>query len=97
MFVGVVAIDRIEDEGYHQLFFKKSPTFRISFLDPYKSDPIGEEFEYRKRRDANGDWLIGTYEMNEFLAYCKYRYGVHEDDPVKARSLCKALNTSVTK
>ncbi|WP_211465960.1 hypothetical protein [Collimonas silvisoli] len=93
LFVGVVTVDRMEDEGYHDIFIKKSPTFRVSFFDSYKSDAIGEESEYRKREDANGDWLPGTYELNEFLSYCKYRYGITVDDQEKARSLCKIANT----
>jgi hypothetical protein len=93
LFTGIVTVNRMEDEGYHELFIKKFPTFRTSFFDPYKSDPFGEEFEYNKRKDTNDDWLIGTYEMNEFLEYCKYRFGINFDDPVKARFLCKEANS----
>jgi hypothetical protein len=44
--------------------------------------------------DANGDWLAGTYELNEFLEYCKYRYGISEGDAIKARTLCKAATAN---
>ncbi|MQR02358.1 hypothetical protein [Glaciimonas soli] len=82
-----------ENETNKELFIKKYPTFQISFFDPYKSEPTGEEHEYTKRMDANGDWLPGTEELNEFLTYCKYRYGITGDDPIQVRSLCKTANS----
>jgi|GEM_PF-6110348 len=82
----------MEEEGYYEPFIKTLPTFRVSFFDSYASDPREEEHEYRKRKDANLDWLVGTYELNEFLQYCKYRFGIPIDDQIKARSLCKTAN-----
>ena len=92
LFVGIVTVDRMEEEGYYEPFIKKSPTFRIAFFDSYASDPRGEEHEYTKRKDANRDWLVGTYELDEFLQYCKYRFGFAIDDQIKARALCKDAN-----
>ena len=92
LFFGIVTVDRMEEEGFYEPFIKKVPTFRVSFFDSYASDPLEEEFQYRKRMDANGDWLVGSYELDEFLQYCKYRYGISIDDQTKARSLCKTVN-----
>lgn len=88
LFVGVVKTHG-EWEECHEIFIKKIPTLKLVFFDPYSSDPYGEEFEYRKRQDANDDWLPDTYELNEFLSYCKHRYGITGDDQEKTRSLCK--------
>lgn len=90
LFIGVVAVDRMEDESHHDLFVKKIPTFKFVFFDSYASDPAGEEAEYRRRMDGNGDWLPGSYELNEYLSYCKHRHGITSDNPLKARALCKA-------
>ena len=87
-----MTVDRMKEKGYYEPFIKTLPTFRVSFFDSYASDPREEEHEYRKCMDANGEWLAGTYELNEFLQYCKYRYGVSIDGQIKARSLCKIAN-----
>lgn len=88
LFIGVVETSD-EWEDSRAFFIKKIPTLKMVFFDPYDSDPRGLESEYKKRQDANGDWLPGTYELNNFLSYCKHRYGITGDDPEKARSLCK--------
>jgi hypothetical protein len=80
----------MEGEGYRDVFIKEVPTFKIVFFDPYRSDAMGEESEYRKRLDHNGDWLPGTDELNEFLSYCQHRYGISANNPINARSLCKS-------
>jgi hypothetical protein len=93
LFVGIVDVVRMEGESHRDFFLKKIPTFKVVFFDPYRSDAMGEEDEYQRRLDNNGDWLPGTYELNEFLSYCKHRYGISGNNPINARSLCKSATS----
>ncbi|TFW08734.1 hypothetical protein E4K72_07510 [Oxalobacteraceae bacterium OM1] len=89
LFIGVLDVERMEDEGYYEFFMKKHPTTRVVFSDPYASDAVGEESENKKRQDANGDWTLGTLEMDEYLEYCKYRFGIEKTNSISSRDLCK--------
>ena len=63
--------DNFEGEGYVEFFVKKKPIpFHARFLDPFDSDPPGEEWQYRQRMDENGDWLPGTKEFARARVYC---------------------------
>ena len=93
LFVGVVTADRFEDGTRRDFFLKKSPTFQVFFRDPYRSDPKGEEWEYARRTDKNGDWLPGSPELNAFLEYCRFRFGIRHDNALVARNSCKASAT----
>jgi hypothetical protein len=42
--------------------------------------------------DSNADWLPGTLELNDYLAYCKARFGIDSVDPFQARTQCKAVD-----
>ena len=88
LFIGVLEI--IEETSIsHELFIKKFPTMQINFSNPYESIPIGEQDSYSKRRDEHGDWLPNTKELIDYLQYCKYRYGIVEENQLQARSKCR--------
>lgn len=87
LFLGVLKVEG-ENEIHQEIFIKAKPTFQVNFSNPYRSEPHGEEHEYAGRMDASGDWLPGTVEFKSFVDYCKYRYGVVEDDPAKLPGKC---------
>ena len=90
LFIGVLSTWDVHGE-YNELFFKRAPTWRIVFHDPYASYPSGPEVEYRQRMDANGHWLPDTPELDDYLAYCKARYAIDLPDPIEARTRCRPL------
>ena len=93
LFIGVLYTWDVHGQ-YRTVFLKRTPTFRFVFHDPYASYPSGAESEYRKRQDASGDWLPGTPELGDYLAYCKARYAVDLPEPIAARTACRPLTSA---
>jgi len=91
LLIGVVYTWDMHEDYSKTVFLKRSPTFRFAFYNPYASDRRGAESEYLRRMDANGDWLPGTPELDDYLAYCKARYAIDLPDPIEARKRCRLL------
>jgi hypothetical protein len=86
---GVLVVARVEGEDHVEFFVKTHPTWKIIFNDPYRSDVVGEEHEYRSRMDGKGDWLPGTKESSDYLTYCKYRYDIADVEKTEAMIKCR--------
>jgi len=94
-FIGVLYVDRFEEEGYMEFFIKAKPSLLIfSFADPYATDLYGYDnsHTYKIRQDAEGNWLPGTKEFTEFSRYCFYRYGVSEVSQTSKRQECRSMS-----
>ncbi|MFP3675343.1 hypothetical protein SB724_21240, partial [Bacillus sp. SIMBA_031] len=59
LFMGEVTFNYDDGDQYH-FFVKKHPSLQFFFENPYANDFMGEEWDYSKKFDPSGRFLVTT-------------------------------------